>query len=259
MNQVVTRVFLAFSLAIVCAGVVPSQRNDNNGPLTNAAVVKLVRAGFKEKTIVSIIASRPAAYDLSPERMIELKRAGVGEKIILAMLDRQQGMYPSDDNWSDDPFFRSNSDKTKGSQKSGGQNQTDIFGSSGSGEASTRTKGGSMSQSGDTVTTGSATVRIIRPPSETSNGNGPAPIKLDRTPSLTNDSIIDLVEAGFSEGTIVRRIEQSPVDFDLAPAKIAELRKHRVGEKIISAMKTAMGNDSDANKSTAPSNGTPKQ
>ena len=49
-----------------------------------------LNAGFKDKTVVSIIAARPAAYDLSPDRMIELKRHGVSEKIIVAMLARQQ-------------------------------------------------------------------------------------------------------------------------------------------------------------------------
>ncbi len=68
----------------------------------------------------------------------------------------------------------------------------------------------------DTLTTGSASVRIIRPPAE---AGGAA--KLERTPTLTNDSVVELVEAGFSEGTIVRRIEQSPVEFDLSPAKLA--------------------------------------
>jgi hypothetical protein len=52
------------------------------------------------------------------------------------------------------------------------------------------------------------------------------------------------VEAGFSEGTIIRRIEQSPVDFDLSAAKIEELRNRRVSEKILAAMKAAMGNES---------------
>ena len=84
------------------------------------------------------------------------------------------------------------------------------------------------------MTTGSATVRIIRPPAEAG-----APLKLDKTPALTNDSIIELVEAGFSEGTIVRRIQQSPVEFDLSPEKLAELRKHRVSDKILAAMKAA--------------------
>jgi len=90
----------------------------------------------------------------------------------------------------------------------------------------------------DTLTTGSASVRIIRPPTE---AGGAA--KLERTPTLTNDSVVELVEAGFSEGTIVRRIEQSPVEFDLSPAKLAELRKRRVGEPVINAMRAAMGED----------------
>jgi len=59
--------------------------------LTNQAVVKLARAGFKEKTIISIISARLPAFDLSPDRMIELKRNGVSEKIIVAMLARQEG------------------------------------------------------------------------------------------------------------------------------------------------------------------------
>ena len=54
---------------------------------------------------------------------------------------------------------------------------------------------------------------------------------------------MELVEAGFSEGTIIRRIEQSPVEFDLSPAKIAELRKRRVSDRVLSAMKAAAGED----------------
>ena len=83
-------------------------------------------------------------------------------------------------------------------------------------------------------------------------------MKLEKTASLTNDSIIELVEAGFSEGTIVRRIEQSPVEFDLSPAKISELKKHRVGDKIIAAMRTAMGDDTNLKNSSATPNGMSK-
>ncbi|PYT03599.1 MAG: hypothetical protein DMF65_03900, partial [Acidobacteria bacterium] len=76
------------------------------------------------------------------------------------------------------------------------------------------------------------------PPAE---GGGDAQTKLERTPTLTNDSIVELVEGGFSEGTIIRRIEQSPVEFDLSPAKLSELRKRRVSEPVIAAMRAAMG------------------
>jgi hypothetical protein len=85
---------------------------------------------------------------------------------------------------------------------------------------------------------GSATVRIIKPPVE--GGDGAAP-RLEKTPTLTNEGVIRLVDAGFSEGTIIKRIEESPVDFDLSPAKIVELQKKRVTETIIAAMNAAMG------------------
>ena len=90
------------------------------------------------------------------------------------------------------------------------------------------------------MTTGSATVRILKPPAE---AGGAGPTKLEKAKTLTNDSIVELVEAGFSEGTIIRRIEQSPVEFDLATTKLEELRKQRVSEKILAAMKVAMGDE----------------
>ena len=73
-------------------------------------------------------------------------------------------------------------------------------------------------------------------------GGGTA-AKLEKTKSLTNESIVELVEAGFSEGTIIRRIEQSPVEFDLAADKLESLRKQRVTDKVLAAMKAAMGEE----------------
>ena len=92
----------------------------------------------------------------------------------------------------------------------------------------------------DTTTTGSASVRIIRPPSEASGTQ----LKMEKTPTLTNESIVQLVEAGFSEGTIIKRIEDSPAEFDVSPAKVLELRKRRVSEAIITAMTAAMSDTS---------------
>ncbi len=194
-----TLIALIFSGLSFSAGT--AQTTGNHSPLTNAAIVKLVRAGFKEKTILSIITASPPAYELSPDRMIELKRNGVSERIILQMLARQEVLALNDDTW----------------------------------------------------TAGSATVRIIRPPVE----GGAAP-KLEKTSSLTNDSIVELVEAGFSEGTIIRRIERSPVEFDLSPAKLNDLRKHSVSEKVLAAMRAAMGDDSNTSKTGPISNGTQK-
>jgi hypothetical protein len=240
---------LVLFLLIACAPAW-AQSGDNNAPLTNASIVKLVKAGFKEKSIITIIASKPVTFDLSTDRLIELKRTGVSEKVILAMMARQEGSDLSDESWSDEAFFSQSNNGTNGSNGTKGSstnpgnskdgNSTDIFGSSGSGNSSVKTRGGTSGLSGDTITTGSATVKILRPPTEADGG----PAKLEKTKSLTNDSVCELVEAGFSEGTIIRRIEQSPVEFDLSAPKIEELRKRRVSEKIISAMKTAMGDES---------------
>src|SRR5689334_18939825 len=241
---------LLLVLCLVLGSTTLWAQSANNAPLTNAAVVKLVKAGFKEKSIITIIASRPARFDLSTDRIIELKRTGVSEKVILAMMARQDGTDFNDEAWTDDEFFNkaggnnTANDATKpGSAGSGDGSSTDIFGSSGGSKGSTRSRGGSGSSSGDTITTGSATVRILRPPTEA----GGAPTKLEKTKSLTNDSICELVEAGFSEGTIIRRIEQSPVEFDLSAPKLEELRKRRVSEKILTAMKAAMGDESSSN------------
>jgi hypothetical protein len=209
-------------------------------------VVKLVRAGFKEKTVVAIINARPVSFDLSPDRLIELKKGGVPERVILAMIARAESVDFASEEWDDDEMPLGGFGREGGRQGSLGTlgqpgsdpGEVNIFGSSGGASGRTRQRGQSGGGDTDTLTTGSASVRIIRPPSE---GGGAA--KLERTPTLTNDSVVELVEAGFSEGTIVRRIEQSPVEFDLSPAKLVELRKRRVGEPVINAMRAAMGED----------------
>ena len=229
-------------LLLGSATSIEAQQNQNHGPLTNSAIIKLARAGFKQSTIITLIEVRPAAFDLTPDRMIELKRSGVGEKIIVAMIARQEGLAMPDDRWSDDGFSDDGLD-SKGNKLPSGtgpdNESTDIFGSGSGTKGRSRSRGARGSVVDDTATTGSATVRIIRPPSE-----GQAPSRLEKTPTLTNDSIRELIAAGFSEGTIIRRIEQSPVEFDLSPAQLNELRKQGVSEKILGAMRIASGEES---------------
>ena len=249
------KVFLFFRclLLVLCLLICASawaQSGDSTSLLTNASIVKLVKAGFKDKSIITIISARAVKFDLTTDRLIELKRSGVSEKVILAMMARQEGMDISDEVWTDDEtFFNQSTNAAKNSSgsstKPGNGNPSDgssvdIFGSSGGSKGSTRSRAGNNSGTDDTITTGSATVRILRPPTEA----GGASAKLEKTQSLTNDAVCELVEAGFSEGTIIRRIENSPVEFDLSAAKVEELRKKRVSEKIISAMKAAMGDES---------------
>jgi hypothetical protein len=245
-----TRLFCFALVFVAAAATARAQAPLPAAPatLTNASVVKLVRAGFKEKTVVAIINARPVSFDLSPDRLIELKKGGVPERVILAMIARAESVDFASDEWDEDEMPLGGFGREGGRQGSPGQsgrsgsdpNEVNIFGSAGGSSGRSRSRNGSGGDNTDTVTTGSASVRIIRPPVE-AGGAGAA--KLERTPTLTNDSVVELVEAGFSEGTIVRRIEQSPVEFDLSPAKLAELRKRRVSEPVINAMRAAMGED----------------
>src|SRR5688572_27247845 len=222
-------------------GISVSAQQNPGPPLTNAAVMKLVRAGFKEKTVIAIIHSRAVRFDLSPERLIELKRSGVSERIILAMIGQDDSEFMSDDFGFEDSRAGKSGDNKRSSRDEG----TGIFGSSGGSRSQSNGRGGNE---GSTETTGNATVRILRPPVE--QGGMP---KLEKTPTLTNESIVQMVEAGFSEGTIIRRIEQSPAEFTLSSTEISELRKRRVSQGVIAAMKAAM---SDVPASSSPANAT---
>jgi len=176
-----------------------------------------------------------------------LKRNGVTENTILAMLAQDGAELSTGDDWSDDAFFKRSERSAPGNDEKETEDRASIFGSGGSSKSQTRDRGAKGSNEGDTQTTGTATVRILRAPVE----QGSVPVKLERTPTLNNDSVINLVEAGFSEGTIVKRIEKSPVEFDLSSPKLAELRRHRVSEPIIAAMSAAMS-DVPAPKTNTP-------
>jgi hypothetical protein len=235
----ITAAAFALSLCLSFCALNAYAQQSAEAPLTNASVIKLVRAGFKEKTLIAIIHSRPTRFDLSPDRLIDLKKSGVSERVILAMLALSENDSAGDD-LDDDTFFGdSNSSSRSGQGGPSGDGGTGIFGSGSGSSSRTRGRGMNGSNQGDTQTNGSATVRILRPPAEA----GAEPPKLERTPTLTNDTVVELVEAGFSEGTIIRRIEQSPAEFDLSPAKLAELRRRRVGDAIINAMRAAMSDD----------------
>ena len=226
MKRILTATCLCLSLLVIGAY---GQQSD--GPLTNASIVKLVKAGFKEKTVIAIISNQPGKFNLDTEQLINLKHNGVSENIILAMLSAQMGtlvLSNNDDEWANEPF-RTDTPS---------QGSTGIFGSGSSSRSSSRSRGGMGGNENEGNVSGSATVRIIKPPVE---GGDSGAGKLEKTPTLTNEGVIRLVEAGFSEGTIIKRIEDSPVDFDLSPAKLDELFKKRVTDAIIAAMRTAMG------------------
>ena len=200
--------------------------------MTNSAVIKLVRAGFKDKTVIAIINSRPNHFDLEPDRLIELKRSGVSENIMLAMLSQSDALFAGDDLVLQIPTTRA-SDRPRIAAP--------IFLAIAPEQVVKPGKGNERFKPGRSYDHGQ---RYSSHPEATTDENG-ASLKLEKTPTLNNESIIRLVEAGFSEGTIIKRIEGSPVDFDLSDVKIDELRRHRVTEPVVASMKTAMRDESD--------------
>ncbi len=65
-------------------GVLPAQ--PKSSPLTNNDVVKMVKAGLPDATIVTTIAGRDTQFDLSSAGLQALGQAGVSSKVIRAML-----------------------------------------------------------------------------------------------------------------------------------------------------------------------------
>ena len=228
-----------FVLLVLLCSFIGVNAQQPDALLTNASVMKLVKAGFKEKTVIAIINNRPGEFNLDTEHLIDLKRNGVNENIILAMLSSQMGtvVVNNDEEWEDDDKFFKGMKKpgSAGEPQAQGDN---IFGSGASSQSQSRSRGGLGGNQSDGNVTGSATVRIIKPPMEAGESATP---KLEKTATLNNEAVIRLVEAGFSEGTIIKRIEESPVNFDLSPAKIDDLHKRRVTDPIIAAMTAAMG------------------
>jgi hypothetical protein len=225
------RKVLSFVFVLLSFVSMANAQQSSEAPLTNASIIRLVKAGFKEKTIIAIIGSRPNQFKVDTDHLIQLKHNGVAENIILAMMAYDPSFSGTDD-WDDDKFFKSSGTRAG----NGNGSETNIFGSSGGSRSQSESRGTRGGNQNDGSVNGSATVRIIRPPAEAG-----ATAKLERTPTLNNGEVIRLVAAGFSEGTIIKRIENSPADYDLSPSKLEELHKNRVTDPIITAMATAMG------------------
>ena len=157
MSRLILAACLCFSFVVGASG----QQSDA-GPLTNASVIRLVKAGFKEKTVITIINNRPGDFKLDTEHLIELKRSGVNENIILAMLSSQMGIVLVDeDEWTSESLFK---DSKKGDSKA--QGGEGIFGSGSSSQSSGRSNGAPVGNQNEGNMSGSASVRIIKPPTE---------------------------------------------------------------------------------------------
>jgi hypothetical protein len=73
---------IAVSLALVSFAAY------GQAPLDDAAIRKLVQSGVGEQAIVAMIGQQPGRYALSSDDLIALKKAGVSDKILAAMIVR---------------------------------------------------------------------------------------------------------------------------------------------------------------------------
>lgn len=219
--------------------------------LTNDSIISLTKARFKERMILTLIRTSQTRFDISTAKLVELKKHGVGERVINGMIEVTTGAEIDERQFTlrDDEFFTKGDkaffDETIFNELPGErrtkrtQDEAMIFGSQSGGGSKTQSRGygpnGERQQQSEA--TGSATVRIVRP---SDDGPDRAMPKLERAPKLDNRGVIEMMQGGFTEGTIIRKIESSQVEFDLAPKAVQEMKKNRISERIISAMRTAM-------------------
>src|SRR5215207_5137408 len=149
---------LSAAVLLHCAAACAQAQRAEEQVLTNASVIKLVRGGFSDKAVIAIINSRPTRFDLTAERLIELKKSRVSERVILAMIGRESGALASaEDDWEmdSDPFYREGlgpqADKGSKTQPGAGADpgETNIFGSSGGTRGRVRSRGDNGSVADD--------------------------------------------------------------------------------------------------------------
>lgn len=77
------RKFLLAVLFLGIAGLLAAQQT-----LNNDGVVKMVKAGLSEDVVVTAVTSSPGTYDTSAEALVALKSAGVGDKVVAAIVTK---------------------------------------------------------------------------------------------------------------------------------------------------------------------------
>lgn len=82
----IQRLGLLVGIAIICLA---------QTALDNSAVIKVVKAGLGEDVVISMIQTQPGLYAKASDDLIALKAAGVSDKIIAAMIAKMTGNTPS--------------------------------------------------------------------------------------------------------------------------------------------------------------------
>jgi hypothetical protein len=78
-------------LLIVFVGTTGLLAQSTKKPLTNADVIEMVQAGLGESTVLLAIKNSGTNFDTSPQALIEMKKKGVSQNIMNAMLSAGNG------------------------------------------------------------------------------------------------------------------------------------------------------------------------
>jgi len=71
------------ALLLIVTGVAAQQKNP---ALTNEDILTLVKGGLQETTVLNAITANATDFDVSAKALLDLKQAGISDKIIDAML-----------------------------------------------------------------------------------------------------------------------------------------------------------------------------
>jgi outer membrane lipoprotein SlyB len=64
-------------------------------PMTNEDVIKMVRGGLGESTVIQAIDASAPAFDTSPDGLVRLKQGGVSDAVIQRILAKGSGAAPA--------------------------------------------------------------------------------------------------------------------------------------------------------------------
>jgi hypothetical protein len=106
----VKKLYLSFAVALA-ATLIPSfaaGQTDNVTPLGNKDIVLMVDRKLEPEAIIKIIKSSPCTFDTFPPVLREMKRRGVPEAVLEAMLDAPYGpslQSSSKDDLGEQPIY----------------------------------------------------------------------------------------------------------------------------------------------------------
>lgn len=80
-----------FLLALLTLPIVLSSQEI----LTNYSVIKMVKAGLSEELVLNVVKQQNGSYSVGSTELVELKTAGVSERIITAMIAKTLGPAPA--------------------------------------------------------------------------------------------------------------------------------------------------------------------